>query len=392
MIPERVADWSPAVSLSDIASTLIDLKRWDEAIDYRQRAVEAYAEDGDRRGLAIALEFLGVALGEAGRFDEALDAYRKAHEVGMTPERVANWKPGIPLGCAAWILGSLGRWDEAVDHQTRAVEAHADDGDRREQAIALEFLGRALREAGRSDEALDAYRKAHEVGMTPERVANWKAGIPLGNAARVLGSLGRWDEAIDYRRRAAEAYANDGNRLATAIELEFLGDALRRAGRLDEALGAYQDSHRTGMVPEPADGWDSARPLLEAARVLETQQRIADAVDMFRKAVADAQSGRGHAGDGDGESTFVWASVGLGKLLAPREGNIAALEAMEAGRKPALLIERLDQPRPWLLEPCADWWALQSTLLAAIGDRAEAEAAAARAAAIHARLDTSDPS
>jgi pentatricopeptide repeat protein len=392
MIPERVADWSPAVSLSDIASTLIDLKRWDEAIDYRQRAVEAYAEDGDRRGLAIALEFLGVALGEAGRFDEALDAYRKAHEVGMTPERVANWKPGIPLGCAAWILGSLGRWDEAVDHQTRAVEAHADDGDRREQAIALEFLGRALREAGRSDEALDAYRKAHEVGMTPERVANWKAGIPLGNAARVLGSLGRWDEAIDYRRRAAEAYANDGNRLATAIELEFLGDALCRAGRLEEALGAYRDAHRTGMVPEPADGWDSARPLLEAARVLETQQRIADAVDMFRKAVADAQSGRGHAGDGDGESTFVWASVGLGKLLAPREGNIAALEAMEAGRKPALLIERLDQPRPWLLEPCADWWALQSTLLAAIGDRAEAEAAAARAAAIHARLDTSDPS
>lgn len=392
MTPDRAADWSPAVALSDAADVLSDLERWDEAVEYRRQAAKAFADDGDRRRQAVELDLLGDALRRAGRLEEALQAYLDAVHMGMNPERVTDWSPAVPFSDVASTLIDLKRWDEAIDYRRRAVEACAEDGDRRGLAVALEFLGHALREAGRLDEALDAYRKSHEVGMTPERVANWKPGISLGCAARALGSLKRWDDAVDYRRRAVEAFADDGDRLATAVELELLGDALRRAGRLEDALGAYRDAHRTGMAPEPEEGWDSARPLLEAARVLEMQERTDDAIDMFRSAVADAQSGRGHAGDGDDESTFVLASVGLGNLLAPRDGNIAALEAMESARATVLAIESLMEARRWDLVACAEWWALQSMLLDAIGDRAEAKAAAGRAAAIRSRLGEADAS
>ena len=366
--------------------------RWDEAIDCRRRAADAFEADGDRRRTAIALDLLGDGLVEGGRLEEAVDAYLKSHETGMNPERVEDWEPGIPLRDAARALAVLKRWDEAADCRRRAADAFRGDGNRRACTIELEYWGHALQESGRLEEALAAFLSSHETGMNPERVERWEPGIPLAGAAEALEQLERWDEAADFRRRAALAFHADGDRLGGAREFEFLGDNLVEAGRLDEAIDAYLKSHETGMKPEPVAHWDSARPLLEAARTLEHLGRDEDAGRMWQAAVDAGLLGLGQAGDGNAESTLVCASLGLGRSLAARDGNIAALEAMEAGREPALLIERLEQPQPWLLEPCADWWTLQSTLLAAIGDRTEAEAAATRAAAIRARIGESDES
>ena len=387
MTPERVEDWKPGISLSSAARVLAHLDRWAEAIEYRRRAVQAFTDDGDRRGQAVELDLLGDALRSAGRTEDALQAYLEAVHTGMTPGRAAEWSPAVPLAGAAGAFADLERWEEAIEYRRRAVQAFADDGDRRGQAVELEFLGHALRGAGRFEEALDAYRESHETGMTPERVEDWKPGISLTNAARILESLERWEEAIEYRRRAVQAFADDGDRGGQAVELELLGDTLVALDRLDEALNCYRQSHAIGMTPEPVEDWDAARPLLEAARVLVAQRRLAEADDMFGAAAEQALALRGQARDGSHESTLLLTTTAWSRMLADHKGVIAALEAMEPGRPATEAIEARADASRWGLEACSDWWSLQSDLLTTIGDRAEANAASRRAIALRARIE-----
>jgi tetratricopeptide (TPR) repeat protein len=233
---------------------------------------------------------------------------------------------------------------------------------------------------------------SHDCGTHPERLPDWSPSTPLALAANALGSMERWQEASETRRRAVDAARSDGERRTVALQLEFLGDDLASSGRFQEALDAYRQAHQSGMTPEPVEQWDSARPLLEAARMMEELERFDDAIRAWQAAVDDGSAGRGHEGDGHAEATLVTACNGLARLLAEHDGNVAALEAMEPGRDRALLIEHLPDAEDWHLRHCADWWTLQSTLLAAIGDRTEADAAAVRTAAIRARIGESDGS
>jgi tetratricopeptide (TPR) repeat protein len=362
------------------------MERWEEAVECRRQAAQAFADDGDRGGQAVQLDLLGDALRRAGRSEDALQAYRDAVHTGMTPERAPDWSPAAPLSDAALVLAELERWDEAAEFRRQAAQAFADDGNRGGQAVELELLGHALRVVGRLDDALDAYLKSHEAGMTPERVPDWKPGDSLTNAAGVLDALERWDEAIAYRRRAVEMYAADGDRREQALELEFLGDSLVELDRLGDALDCYRQSHSVGMLPEPVANWDPARSLMEAARVLTQQGRLGPANDMFAEAVKQALALRNRTDDGSHAPTLLLTTTEWGRMLADHEGRIAALEAMEPGRAAALSIEGHGDAARWKLEHCVDWWSLQSELLSAIGDRAEAEDASRRADALRARI------
>jgi tetratricopeptide (TPR) repeat protein len=386
MTPERVGDWKPGFSLSGAAAVLFSMERWEEAVECRRQAAQAFADDGDRGGQAVQLDLLGDALRRAGRSEDALQAYMDAVHTGMTPERAPDWSPAAPLSDAALVLAELERWDEAAEFRRQAAQAFADDGNRGGQAVELELLGHALRVVGRLDDALDAYLKSHEAGMTPERVPDWKPGDSLTNAAGVLDALERWDEAIAYRRRAVEMYAADGDRREQALELEFLGDSLVELDRLGDALDCYRQSHSVGMLPEPVANWDPARSLMEAARVLTQQGRLGPANDMFAEAVKQALALRNRTDDGSHAPTLLLTTTEWGRMLADHEGRIAALEAMEAGRAAALSIEGHGDAARWKLEHCVDWWSLQSELLSAIGDRAEAEDASRRADALRARI------
>jgi tetratricopeptide (TPR) repeat protein len=286
MNPERAQDWSPASCLYETARTLTSLKRWDEALAKHHEAIAIQRKDGDRRNLAIGLERLGDTLQEAGRLDEALDAYQQSYETGMNPERIANWYPAVPLADAGDVLGQLGRWDEAIAKHHEAIAARRQDGDRRRLATAIERLGDTLRQAGRFEEALDAYQQSYDTGMNPERATNWYAAVPLADAGDVLGQLGRWDEAIAKHEQAIDTWRQDGDRRGVAIGLERLGDTLRQAGRFEEALDAYQQSYETGMNPERVANWCPAVPLAYACDVLGQLGRWEESIAKHHQAIA----------------------------------------------------------------------------------------------------------
>ena len=129
-------------------------------------------------------------------------------------------------GLKGLILDKLGRNDEAISHYDKLL---AEDPDNTQLLIAY---GHALRAAGRTDDAINAYRRA--VGVDTERGEAW-----WGLAA--IKSKVLTDEDIDAMREALESAVDINN----IIPLHFaLARALHDREQYEKAFEHYAEGNR----------------------------------------------------------------------------------------------------------------------------------------------------
>ena len=210
-----------------------------------------------------ALHLMGLAAGQQGRYQAALELIGKAIRLGG---EVPDFHNNL-----AEAYRALGRIDRAVAAYRRAI------------ALAPDFvgahlnLGGVLCERGEFEEAEACYRRA--IAARPDMAL---AHYNLGD---VLKTRGRLDEAVACLRRAVELAPD------LAMAHNNLGATLQLQGRLDQAIGSF---HRAVAI----------RPDLATAQhnlgvALTDQGRIEEAVARFRKAVAarpDLASAHWHLG------------------------------------------------------------------------------------------------
>lgn len=265
---------------------------WEQAVD-SLRAAERCADavtlarlaSEELRGYTSALSTLMIYCAiDASDVGAAIDAVRGAQRDGVAQELFRILFPGEQAvnSHAAEVAYAL-----AIDFQSRGLE---DEGDRLYR-VALEFdpdhamannnLGYRLTEQGRDLE--DAYRmlvRAHRARPDEASVIDSMGWVlyRLGVLEDRVGEDGAVEQegAITLLRRAAER-ARDPNRPQendVHIILDHLGDALYRAGRVDEA----QDAWRTAA--------QSARAALRIAELREGRpielQRSAMRADLSR--------------------------------------------------------------------------------------------------------------
>ena len=243
---------------------------------------------------------LGNALAGAGRFDEALVAYR--HAIGLKPDyAMAHFN----VGC---VLGQQGQLDEAIAACRRAIELKLDHPDPHYN------LGNYLDRAGRPADAEAAYRKA--IALRPDHAESHcdlgKALWKQGEYTQALAALERGHElgsrskdwhypSAEWVRQCRRRIELDG-RLAAVLR----GEAQPAdAGERDEYAELCYEKKRyaaaarffsEGLIadPKPADG-------------LELGQRYAAAC-----AAALAGCGRGQdAGQLDDKELARWRKQAL---------------------------------------------------------------------------------
>jgi len=419
-------------------------------------------EGGDRGDIALTLEWLGDALREAGRHDEALEAYREAIETGMHPTRCENWSPADVWYEIAKVHKAREAWNEAIEAETACLEGHLEDGnngnacraaarlgdlhanlgdqeagiewkrraveiareggDRRHVALSLEWLGDALREAGRHDEALEAYRDAIDTGMHPERCEEWSPADAWFKIAEVHKAREAWSEAIEaetacleehlkdrnagkacraaallsishtlcgdqeagvtWARRAVEIAREGDDRRHVALTLECLGEALREAGRHDEALKAYRDAIDTGMHPERCEEWSPADAWSKIAEVHKAREAWSEAIEAFNLALKE--SGRDRTALHRDPNDFVWGSQLAAEVHLKLGDPPAASEVLRACEP---FIETL-ATHSWdgAVDTAAAWWERLAEVRLALGDEAGSRDAAAEGERLRARL------
>lgn len=176
-------------------------QNWEEAAGYYRQALQVSPEHPQ------ALNALGLALFELGRYEEALICYQMS-------ARVANNDP-IPHEKIAEICGRLGRVSEAVSALIEAAELHLKNRD--------------------VDKAVENWRKA--ITLEPEHLA--------------------------ARTRLAIVYERMGRRNEAATEYLAVAGLLQRTGNQEKALQAVERARQ--LLP------DHAEPEQALARVRSRQ-------------------------------------------------------------------------------------------------------------------------
>jgi tetratricopeptide (TPR) repeat protein len=218
------------------------------AIEQRQRALEGTTADvaaTQRAVLAQSLRQLGDTLRGAGEGEEALDSYLRAWEIVKALPPPCAGQQGVEIWRAiAQVHTSANRPADARDAHLRGARVCAELIEQGKwqggQRGALErWRARALRAAGRPDEALSAYERATVSFETlPVLPAQELASLHM-ERGDLLDSMGCVREAVDACREAVrrlqENHASDQS-LARAVDR--LARALARDGQAQEAAAA----------------------------------------------------------------------------------------------------------------------------------------------------------
>jgi tetratricopeptide (TPR) repeat protein len=135
-----------------------------------------------------------------------------------------------------------------------------------EDAAARINLGRALRDAGRTDEAVANYRRA--VAISPNNP------LPHFNLANALRAQGKLDEAILHYREALRVGSDDA--IMQSVHTN-LATALFERGQTEEAERHFREAQR--LAPHALE------PNLNLATALSRLGRPAEAVEVYRQAL-----------------------------------------------------------------------------------------------------------
>ena len=190
----------------DLGRAALDAGNYDEAIEYLTLA----SENDETQHVILAN--LAEALIGAGRFDEAAENYNKAILVApaeFTPTEAASYYNNMGVA-----LGNAGRIDEAIAAVERTAELSPGSAGQ-----AYFNLGAVLTNRGRSAEAVEAFRRSIEFDP-----ANAEAYYQLGIS--YFGSSETIPDAIPVLERHLEL-APDGPNAEAARQLIAAAEASR---------------------------------------------------------------------------------------------------------------------------------------------------------------------
>jgi predicted O-linked N-acetylglucosamine transferase (SPINDLY family) len=206
-----------------------------------------------------------LALHQAGRLGEAEPLYRQVLEA--QPRHFDSLQL---LGVIHYQRGehqaALRQLDAALKINPKVAAVHNNRGN-------------ALKDMGRSNEALASY----------ERAIALKADYPdafynHGNVLRALGrsadAVASYDQAIALRPDYAEALSNRGS-------------ALRELGRFDEALASLE--HATALKPDYAEAWYNRANALNELKRFDEALASYDRAIALRPDLAEAHNNRANA-------------------------------------------------------------------------------------------------
>jgi len=232
---------------------------------------------------AITEHNLGAALQEEGRFDEAVEHYRRAlafkadyapaysnmgtalRAKGQLPEAIATYQQALALRPdypeahynLANALVDQGKLDDAIDQFRGAMQSTPGSVD------VHNNLGIALASRGRTDEAIAEFLAA--LRLEPD---SSKAHRNLGDT---LASRGRQAEAIEHLRRAVQLDPGDGSARYD------LGSVLLEAGMFRDATDQFAVALQ--LMPDSAEAYNNL------GIALASQGELEKAIDQFQQAL-----------------------------------------------------------------------------------------------------------
>lgn len=258
-----------------------------------------------------------IALHEAGKLREALQAYREiAAAAAVEPDAAA-----AALNNACVLQQDLGDFRAALPDCEQALRLRRAGGDPVAIAETLNNLGLALEALGRTDEAARQYSEA--LALNRQMGEAEAEAINLGNLAALALQKGRYSDAMRLYTKAGDLAARHRDQPWAATQREIArinqGVVLEKVGAYRQALDLYKGLLSGREEGRSLDARRRAALLVNAGVLYRNLGDPVSAVAAFREAVASYRS----LGDTAGLSN---AHLNLGIALHLNLGRPKAAE------------------------------------------------------------------
>ena len=338
----HVPGWTAEDDLLGEARCLEGLGRWEQALPIRERLLRLAEASGERRRVTVALEYLARAQQPSGLLEEAIACFERSLQTGLDPVRCDDWHPSVAANAIARIESDRGNHEAAIAWRRRCLQFETEDfqaerRDRRDVAVEHELLGDALREAGRTAEAVEQYRLAIEVGAHPEWCENWNPALVSLEIARCHIADGDPELAQSEMHEAVRIAREHGEAMYIARALIAQATVLQSLEHHADALACLEAALVEGDERATSDGWSPT-----------------EALDCMVKS-------RTELGDLEGARNDLRRLIAVVRKRGDRRELAIALE------RDARLLQRLDRPERALAvaresvdtgltpDPCVDW-------------------------------------
>jgi Nif-specific regulatory protein len=228
------------VASLNLGNTLWKLGEWDGALETFRRNMEQAERDGDLSDLVAAYNNVGVVAYGRGDFRAAAELFEKSVRID---ERIgAVEHEALARENLADALEMLGRWDEALEQYRRCTSLEGFDETRASRLSVYVPLARLTRKMGDITTALNYAQKALAAG---ERARDEDL---IAEAAYVISSIeeerGNMEAAEEYLARASSIF--EANRTVHGMARTHVAAAVfaLQNGDLEGALSHASTAHR----------------------------------------------------------------------------------------------------------------------------------------------------
>jgi tetratricopeptide (TPR) repeat protein len=220
-----------ALSLNDLGLLYLRERRLAEAGDLFSTSRDIFREIDAPHWGAVLTANLAETMHQLGRFDEAFGLAREALE---THRQLANrGGEGNALRILSEVRGRLGAYDEARRCAEDAVDIARSHRNRMWEGYWLLSLGRSQLASGRATDALASFGRSgalqRELGDRSREAQAWFG------SAEALARLGEFEKSAEFCRDAAVVHRELGDRWQLALALDGLAAAFDQAGKASEA-------------------------------------------------------------------------------------------------------------------------------------------------------------
>ena len=260
--------------------------------------------------------------------DKALEALKKVSENDASSDE-AHYQ-------LADLYYKKNKFREAAAAARKAYEINQKTPEPRKTVAYAGLLARSLLRIGRTQEAIDIYKKAIGIKDTKDATAKGddddiiKGGLPTSplifDYAEALVYSGRYDEATKLLDPLIKNIRKDTPIYLEAVRLQT--DALKRAGKRDEAIRLLEDSLKGQDVSE------SIALLYSLADTYEETLQFEKAIPLYEEALASIVNPDGTVNNNEGDKNragIVLQRIGLAYRLSGKRDK--AMETFERMKK-----------------------------------------------------------
>ncbi|WP_198663850.1 AfsR/SARP family transcriptional regulator [Jiangella endophytica] len=235
--------------------------RFAVSAEHLGQALELFERTADGRRLNVLIS-LGRCEAQLGRYPASIERLREGAELARRLGDVAA--EAAALQTRSDVEVALGRDDEALASATRALDLDRAQRNRHAEAVCLNAIGDIHLARGEAAQATERYREALDIFR--EFADPMGIGIALANLGLAAVGTASLDLALRHFEDALETLDQTNERYARCIALAEASGALRRLGRLPEAVDHASRALALGRAARPVDEARAMWRLGEALR------------------------------------------------------------------------------------------------------------------------------